>query len=92
MKKESSKINMDRELDLLKKIQRIEVSDDLYDKILAKTVHEKTSAEIISMSWVRLAAAMLIGFFIMESVFLVKKEKKDELNIVVSMPNNMLYE
>jgi hypothetical protein len=91
MKNESSKVTMNESLELLKTIKRVDVPEHLYDAILSKIDQRKQP--IVSMKWVRAAAAILLCLVSIEVYLFTKTVNKqnNSLELLVELPNNMLY-
>ena len=91
MTNESSKVTMKESLELLKNIKRVDVPEHLYDTILSKIEHRKQP--IVSMKWVRAAAAILLCLVSIEVYLFTKTVNKqnNSLELLVELPNNMLY-
>lgn len=92
MKKESSNNKMDLNIDILNNVKRVDVPEHLYNKILQKIEQRKTT-NVVSMKWVGAAAAVLICLIAID-VYVFTKETtnyKNNLESIVELPNNMLY-
>lgn len=85
---------MQDNLHLLKNIQRVEVSEALYDKIVLKIVQDK--ANIVPFYKVGIAASILFTMIISQFFMISKSEKMNESNIgktinLVEINDNSLY-
>ena len=83
---------MDKELDILKTIQRVEAPEGLYDSIRIAT--EQGEGKIISMTWVRTAAAVFILFLSAEVYLSLRTQAAESSNAPVtffSVDGKQLY-
>ena len=92
MKKESSNNKMDLNIDILNTVKRVDVPEHVYNNILQK-IEQKRTSNVIPMKWVGAAAAVLLCLISLE-VYVFTKEStsnKNNLESIVELPNNMLY-
>lgn len=90
MKKKSSNIEMETVFKILNEIQSVEAPVHLEDKILNRiNLQEKT----IPLSWIKVAAAILLFTISAEAYTISNKLIKENNNLteLVSTPNNTLY-
>lgn len=83
---------MDQNIDLLKKIKKVEVADTLYDKIMLRIEQKSNTLAFYKVS---IAASLVIGLLLGE-VFLVIKGNTDNLTssqitTLVTINDNSLY-
>jgi len=77
-------------LDLLKKVKKVNTPDDLFDKIMQKVNNRKQNG----VSWHKIAAAACIIFSLsyIEIQFIAKNIQAEKpLNTMVEINNNNLY-
>ncbi len=88
----SSKGNMNTSLEILKKIKKVEVSEQLYDSVLQKIEAQKKL--VIQPVWVMVASVALLAFLSLE-VYIVKQNHtikvEKSIEYLVEIPNNSLY-
>ncbi|MBU2019876.1 MAG: hypothetical protein KJ941_09540 [Bacteroidetes bacterium] len=83
---------MKEEFDILNKIKKVEAPDSLWNGI-QMAIHQPV-AEIVPISWIRLAAAILVLSLVTEIYTLVQTNqsyKQQEISSLVNINQNALY-
>jgi hypothetical protein len=91
MKKRTSNVNMESYFERLTEIKKVNVPEDLYFKILKRV--EERKGKIIPLSWVSVAAAVLICVLMSDVFVILKKSRTGTTGVETLAPiqNNMLY-
>lgn len=80
-------------MDILKNIRRVEVSDDLYDQVMARIREEKRNR--VPLRLVGAAAAVFLCLLFGELFLLTRKQAvnpAESVETLVEVPNNALYD
>ncbi len=92
MKNMSSNTSMEKHFILLSRVKKVAVNEMLYEQLLEKINEQKIN--IVSLLWVRYAAAVLIVLLSTDIYLISQKNAKknaDNISVVVPVQNNMLY-
>lgn len=83
---------MDQNIDLLKKIKKVEVADNLYDKIMLRIEQKSNTLAFYKVS---IAASLIIGLLLGEVVLVIQGNKDNptssQITTLVTINNNSLY-
>lgn len=89
--KSSNNRDMDKELDILSSVQKVEINDDIFDKILNKI--DKSKPQSISL-WLKMAAAIAV-ILLMTNFYIIMTQSTNQMNSesteLVPNPSNQLY-
>lgn len=81
---------MDKSIELLKSIQKVNLPEGLYEKIEQKIKQDK--GNVISMTWLKAAAAVFVLLFSTEVYLLSDKQNSDDLAEIFPTVTNTLYD
>jgi hypothetical protein len=90
MKNYSSNKDMEQIFQKLANIEKVEPDSDLFNSINARI----QKREIISLSWLKIAASVILFLFTFEFLLLKKdfeKSSSNELKELVPQSNNLIY-
>ena len=87
----SKKIDMEKHLQILNDIQRVEAPDGLYEKVMGEINERK----IIPLRWLSVAAAVFLAL-VSADLYVVMKDspsaqQNNTVEVLAPLPNNMLY-
>lgn len=90
MTKPSSNILVEKQLEILHTIKKVEAPDSLLVKIQQRI--ENVEAAVIPMNWISVAAAVAV-LFISIDVYVIKQNSTSKTNLTELVPsqNNYLY-
>lgn len=90
MTKPSSNISVEKQLEILHSIKKVEAPDSLLGKIQQRI--ENVEAAVIPMNWISVAAAVAV-LFISIDVYVIKQNSTSKTNLTELVPsqNNYLY-
>jgi hypothetical protein len=83
---------MKEEFEILNKIKKVKAPDSLWDGIQVSI--QKPLADVVPISWIRLAAAVLVLSLATEIYTLVQtnhSNSQQEISFLVNVYNNTLY-
>lgn len=92
MKEQASNTSMDKQLDILKQVEKVETPDHLYERILGRIKSPKNN--LISLRWVSTAAAVFVLFVALDFYVvyqLHQQQIQEEVSEIMSIQNNHLY-
>lgn len=92
MNKRSSIEDMNEELKRLNSIRQVDVPDQMYDQLLSR-IKDKVQNRI-SFRQLKIVAAGVALLLFMDGIALfrdVKKDKKEKVETLISVQDNMLY-
>ena len=81
---------MENSLELLNSIKRVKPPEDLYQKIELKI--ENAKGNLISFTWVKVAAAVFVCVFSVEIYLLSNQDQTSDITELIQTADNTLYD